>query len=142
MPSAAVAAAQWAVDTLNAATLSMAVAAERSYVPISELEDLGDLRVTVVPDALTITPRDLAARQAFDCQTHVWLQKRTDRSADSDDALMQLAEDVALLFNGYRSGRDYRVLTIESRPAQAPGLGDSTGVFSTVITLTIRVSRS
>ncbi len=37
------------VDKLNAASLSQSFTAERAYVPIHQLEQLSDLKVSVVP---------------------------------------------------------------------------------------------
>ena len=85
------------VATLNAATFSQPVTAERAYIPRYELSEMQDLRVTVVPKqmATTTASRGAASR---DVTLDVAVQKKlgdpTGAQADQD-ALMGLSEEIA-----------------------------------------------
>jgi hypothetical protein len=141
MSAAVVEAADAVVAALNAAGLSPYFEARRAYAPKVDLRELAALAVTVVPDALATGTRTLDARPDLDWDLRIWIQKRVETDAERD-ALLDLAEEVVILFSAWRKARTRRVLAIEARPAIAAGKSDSTGVFETVVTLTVRTTRN
>lgn len=142
MSAAVVEAADAVVAALNAAGLTPYFEARRAYTPKLDLRHLGALAVTVVPDTLALGTRVLSAWPDLDWDIHIWIQKRVECDAERDE-LLGLAEAFVVLFSAWRKRpAPNRVLAIACRPAIAAGKSDSTGVFETVVTLTIRTTRT
>ena len=85
------------VATLNAASFSRPVTAERAYLPRYELSEMRDLRVTVVPKqmATTTASRGAASR---DVTLDVAVQQKLapgSSERDQNDELMVLSEQIA-----------------------------------------------
>jgi len=80
---------------INAGTFSQPVSAERMYQPAFTLEDLADLRVSVVPRTVGIAA---ATRDSslFECVVDVGVQKKLPaEGADAEiDALLDLVEEI------------------------------------------------
>ena len=80
---------------LNAGTFSQAVNAVRMYQPAFTLEDLAELRVSVVPrtTAIAAASRDSST---FECVVEVGVQKKLPADgADAEiDALLDLVEEI------------------------------------------------
>lgn len=81
---------------INAGTYSRPVSAERMYQPAFTLEDLKDLRVSVVPRTVGISE---ASRDSstFECVIDVGLQQKLPATGEQAeiDALLDLAEEIA-----------------------------------------------
>lgn len=133
--------AEAVVAAINGATLSQAVTAARDYAPILDIKDLAALRVTVIPSEARTPVRDLQGRQGFEWTVGVWIQKRAGLSVAEADPLVTLAEEIALLFRPWRAhpGRQLIDLRAQILPAVHPW--HVQGVFTTVVMLTVRVSR-
>lgn len=135
------------VETLNSADLSFGVEAERMYVPVHSLRDLADLKVPVVPSTLGLSATILNRKRqhTFEVTVDVGIQRRTGRSRDDLDALAGLAQEVIDLFLGRElalpGGRTARVTAVANDPVFDPGHLEEHGVFTSVVTLTIREIR-
>ncbi len=81
---------------INAGTYSRPVAAERMYQPAFTLEDLKDLRVSVVPRTVGISA---ASRDSstFECVIDVGVQQKLPATGEQAeiDALLDLVEEIA-----------------------------------------------
>jgi hypothetical protein len=79
---------------INDGTYAEPVTAERAYRPSFDLEELGELKVTVVPRS--VNTANLARQQSqVDCTVDVGLQQRVDAGDDARlDALLDLAEEI------------------------------------------------
>jgi hypothetical protein len=141
---------------LNEATLSQSFTAERSYVPVHELEDLVDtgiLAVTVVPAGLTGNLIDRSPRSMYDYVIDVGIQKALPIGALTEsqrnafvDPLMLLAQEVVDLFNGAVLTIPYdtirpRCVDVKNIPAFSPHHMDEEGVFTSLITLNFKLGR-
>jgi hypothetical protein len=130
------------VDQLNAATLSQAFTAERLYAPLEDLETLSALKVTVVPRSLASRPLS-RAWDSFDYQLDIGVQQKTDLSEAMLDGLMLLVEEIVDLLRpgpltSYPAGR---VVDVANQPIWAADHLNEKHVFTSVITLTIKVWR-
>jgi len=131
------------VVVLNAATLSQPVTAQRQYQPRFELPEMAELHVTVIPKSVTVTQlaRNKAAK---DYQIDIGVQRKFEAGdAAAIDALMDLTEEIAGLFEfkplaGYPHAvwirTEYPTLFV---PEHMERLGQFTGV----VTLTFRIAR-
>jgi hypothetical protein len=149
MPAVIVDIADAVVATLNAATLSQAFTAERLYVPIYEMND-SDLKVTVVPSALSSTLLNRGTRSLADYVIDVGIQKRLAvgkltraQIRSAVDPMLLLAQEIGDLFLGlplatYLSAE---CVSIEQRVPYDPGLIDEKKAFMTVLSLTFRKPR-
>lgn len=81
---------------INTGTYSRPVSAERVYQPVFTLEDLKDLRVSVVPRTVGISA---ASRDSsiFECVIDVGLQQKlpAENEQAEIDALLDLVEEIA-----------------------------------------------
>ncbi len=80
------------VAQINGATLSQPVVAARFYQPRFGVEEMQALHVSVVPRSITNKTLD-RTHDTFDYMIDVAVQKRTDGSLGSLDALMNLVEE-------------------------------------------------
>lgn len=81
-------------DALNAADLSIPVVAKRSFKPAFDLQDLTDLRVTVVPQTVVPSTASRSAQQD-DVTIDIGVQKRVDpNDLDAMDALLSLVTEI------------------------------------------------
>jgi hypothetical protein len=138
-------------DSLNAATLSQAFTAERAYVPVRELDQMGStLFVTVVPRDLsmvTLSRRD----DDFDYVVDVAIQKRLTRGETTReqvnaecDALMTLVEEIADLFRSVMvlASIPARFMGLSNPPIYSPDHLDGDRVFTSVLRLRFKRARS
>lgn len=131
------------VASLNGASFSLPVTAERKYVPAVDLADLADLHVTVVPRAVAITT---ATRDSsyFDCAVDVGVQKKVNPDEpDELDELMTLVEEIAdhLRMKRLDEAPQAAWVSIENEPVFASEHLDQQRVFTSVLTVTYRVRR-
>ncbi len=150
MSAAIVDIADAVVTALNGASLSQSFTAERAYVPVHELRDLFDLRVSVVMSGVTGTLMDRAGRNDYANVVDIGVQKAIGSGPmtvaeikAASDPIMQLVQEIADLFlgtplSGYPSAR---CMAAEYRPIYAPMHLDEMRVFTAVLGLTFRQVR-
>ena len=80
---------------LNAAEFDFEFIAERMYVPNFDLEDVKELRVTVVPRDVELFPHD-RAHNKYHCRVDVAVQKKFSKGTNEEiDPLVDLVEKIA-----------------------------------------------
>lgn len=137
-------------DGLNANPFALEFTATREYVPVRELDEMGDaLYVAVVPTGLALAAADRTPRHTHDYTVDVGIQQKLPRGATTPDQvaatcdpLMALAEAVCDLFRGRRL-LDVPAVCVEvaNSPVFHPPHLDEPRVFTTVVTLTYRMVR-
>lgn len=152
MPAVILQIADAVVVALGAATLSQTFTAERSYVPVRELEEMGGtLFVTVVPTGLTAQLLNRQGQHLFDYVIDIGIQKRIGTGTMTEaeiraacDPLMLFAEEVAELLGGKTlpigSGKAVAI-GVANQPIFVPAMLDEMKVFTSVVTLTFRLGR-
>jgi hypothetical protein len=131
------------VAQLNTATLSQPVVAERLYVPNFDLQDMQDLRVTVVPRELHVRGLD-RGRNSYEAEIDLAVQKKFKKGDAAEiDPLVALVEEIADLFRLKRlasfpgaiwSRTDHQVLYSQEH-------WDQLRQFTSLLTLSFRVMR-
>jgi hypothetical protein len=131
------------VAQLNTATLSQPVQAERLYVPNFDLQDMQDLRVTVVPRELHVRGLD-RGRNSYEAEIDLAVQKKFKKGDAAEiDPLVAFVEEIADLFRLKRlasfpgaiwSRTDHQVLYSQEH-------WDQLRQFTSLLTLTFRVVR-
>ena len=128
---------------INDGTYSEAVNAERAYRPSFDLEELGELQVTVVPRS--VNTANLARQQSqVDCTVDVGLQQRVDAGDDARlDALLDLAEEIGdhLRHKRLAGYPQAAWVSIEHEPVVAAEHLDERSTLTTVMSVTYRVRR-
>jgi len=139
MPAAILELADAVVADLNAATFSQPFTAQRSYLPRWKLEDLGTIRVTVVPkdDA-----GERASRSQWqeDYQIDVAIQRKlgSDETAQLD-GLILLAQEVADYFKSRNpTGDSATLVAVAFAPLFDPDHLEKHKTLTTVVNLTFR----
>lgn len=129
------------VASINAGTFAQPVQAERRYQPTFELPDLAELKVSVVPKAVTIT-NATRTDGYFDCAVDIGVQKKIAADAEID-GLVNLVEELADHLRQKRldSFPDAAFVSIANEPVFAPEHLDQQRVFTSVLTVTYRVRR-
>lgn len=125
---------------VSPATFSQTFAAERLVLPIFELADLAELKVTVVPRSLQITGSTRAASQ-YEVAIDIGVQKRVGKQVDDDvEALSTLVDEIAdYLRRRPLSGASYVAwVSIANEPVYAPEHLAEQRVFTSVLTVTYR----
>lgn len=129
---------------INAGTFSRPVSAQRRYQPAFTLEDLKDLRVSVVPrsTAISAASRDSSA---FECVIDVGVQKKVPPENESAeiDALLWLVEEIA---DHLRLGRlpgapEAAWVSIAHEPVVSSESLEQHRVFTSVLSVAYRVRR-
>jgi hypothetical protein len=142
MAAAVVEIAEAVVAELNGSALAAySFTATRAYTAPRDILGLADLKVTVVPRMLDVTGKDLGPRHWLDWDVGVWIRQRAGRDPEDGDPLMELAEAIVELFRPWRTRTDLRLIRVTCRPPTDPEGLDARGVFTTVVTLTVRVTR-
>lgn len=130
------------VASLNAGSFGQRFQAERHYQPVVELQQLQQLKVTVVPKSVSISA---ASRQDsfFDCAVDIGVQRKISDDPEVLDGLMQLVEEIAdhLRFKRLDGFPAAAWLSIENDPIFAPDHLEKERVFTSVLTVTYRVRR-
>jgi hypothetical protein len=142
MPATILAIADAVTVQLNATPFSQPLTAERHYQPRFELSEMTELKVSVVPRSLASKALD-RSRDSFDYLIDVAVQKKTDMSQASLDALMAMVEEIADHFRrqplaGFPQAR---CTEVENAPVYAAEHLEEFRQFTSVITLTYRVWR-
>lgn len=129
------------LNTVPPGTFSVAFGAVRAFAPVYELAELNQLRVTVVPKAMS---RSLVARNCDDrtYQIDIGIQRRIDVDDPAEvDVYMALTEEIAnwLTRRKLDAAPDAVWVGLENEPIFAPDHLMQQRVFTSVITLTYRV---
>jgi hypothetical protein len=131
------------VAELNAGTFSQTFTAERAYVPRFNLEEMAELRVTVVPKGVEITG-GTRAKSVHDYRIDIGVQKKLDSDDLAGvDALMAFVEEIAdyLRFRRLEGAPEAHWLGIENGPIYVTGHLHEMRLFTSVLTVTYRVMR-
>ena len=129
---------------INAGTFSQPVSAVRTYQPAFTLEDLADLRVSIVPRTVGIAA---ASRDSsmFDCVVDVGIQKKLPAAAAEAeiDALLDLAEEIAdhLRLKRLPDAPEAAWAGISHEPVVSSESLEQHRVFTSVLSVTYRVRR-
>ena len=130
-------------DASDADGFAETVQAVRAYRPSFDLEQLGELKVTVVPRS--INTANLARQQSqVDCTVDVGLQQRVDAGDDARlDAMLDLAEQIGdhLRHKRLPGAPQAAWLSIEHEPVVAAEHLDERSTLTTVMSVTYRVRR-
>ncbi|MBU6239948.1 MAG: hypothetical protein KGQ51_19205 [Planctomycetes bacterium] len=142
MPANIVAIADAVTAELNGTVFSQPFVAQRSYVPTYDLQSMNDLKVTVVPKALSNVALD-RSRDSYEYLIDVAVQKKTTAQPDSVDPLMLLVEEIAdhLRAQPLASFPGARCMNVENSPVFAPDHLQELRQFTSVLTLTFRLWR-
>lgn len=130
------------VADLNTGSFSQAFNAARHYLPEFELDDIKDLRVTVVPKAVAIQAIGRNSNQ-HDVDIDVAVQKKlTKTDATEIDPLLALVEEIADRFRFKRlMSPDAVWIRTQNEPVYAQEHLDQFRVFTSLLTLTFRIIR-
>jgi hypothetical protein len=129
---------------INAGTYSRPVSADRLYQPAFTLEDLKDLRVSVVPrtTAISAASRDSSI---FECVIDVGVQQKLPAENDQAeiDALLDLAEEIAdrLRLTRLPGAPEAAWAAIAHEPVVSSESLEQHRVFTSVLSVTYRVRR-
>ena len=132
---------------INAGVFSQPVSAVRMYQPAFTLEDLADLRVSVVPrtTAITAASRDSSI---FECVIDVGVQKKlppppTDGADAEIDALLDLVEEITdhLRLKRLPEAPEAAWAGIAHEPVVSSESLEQHRVFTSVLSVTYRVRR-
>ena len=127
------------VTALNGHTFSQPFTAARAYLPVFDLKDMKDLRVTVVPRGVEMTTagRGLAAS---DIQIDVAVQKKLAAADNAEiDALMGLVQEIADFVRSTGRFGDGSWVRTENVPIYSPEHLGELRQFTSVLTLTLKV---
>lgn len=129
---------------INAGTFSQPVSAERMYQPAFTLEDLADLRVSVVPRTVGIAAATRAS-SLFECVVDVGVQKKLPaEGADAEiDALLDFVEEITdhLRLSRLPDAPEAAWAGIAHEPVVSSESLEQHRVFTSVLSVTYRVRR-
>jgi hypothetical protein len=128
---------------LNAAELSQEFVAERLYVPNFDLEDMKELRVSVVPRELTILAHDRTTSK-YNARIDVAVQRKFDHGSNAEiDSLIVLIEEIADLFRLKRldSMPQARCVQVEHPVIYSHEHWEQYRQFTSLLTLTFQLAR-
>ena len=129
---------------INAGTFSQPVSAERLFQPAFTLEDLKDLRVSVVPRTTGISA---ASRESstFECVLDVGVQKKLPAEGDvaEIDGLLDLVEEIAdhVRLKRLPDAPDAAWVSIPHEPVVSTESLEQHRGFTSVLSVTSRVRR-
>ena len=128
---------------INAGSFSQSLTAERLYLPVFDLKEMQDLRVTVVPKSLLTLPGGRAHNQ-HDYAIDVAVQKKLQAADNAEiDDLMTLVDEIAdhLRFKRLSSYPNAIWLKTENQPVYAPEHLHELRQFTSILTFTFRLMR-
>lgn len=142
MPATILAIADAVAAELSAATFSQPLAAERSYLPRFDVDEMTDLKVSVVPRGLASQTLD-RNRDRFDYKIDVAIQKKVEPVPQALDPLMALVEEIADFFRqgALAAFPQARCTDVANVPVYAAEHLEELRQFTSVLTLTFRVWR-
>jgi len=130
-------------ESLNAASFSQPVNAERKYLPLFDLKDMKDLHVTVVPRGVAVSTLG-RNRNQYDYQVDVAVQKKlADEGPLEVDPLMSLVEEIADHFRLKRLAGYPEACWTRTRnePVYDPEHMNELRQFTSVLTFTFKAAR-
>lgn len=128
---------------LNAAEFDFEFVAERMYVPNFDLEDMKELRVTVVPRDVELFPHD-RAHNKYHCRVDVAVQKKFSKGTNEEiDPLVDLVEKIADEFRLKRldSFQAARCVKAEHSVLYSSEHWEQLRQFTSLLTLTFELAR-
>jgi len=128
---------------LNTAELSHTISAERLYVPNFDLEDMKELRVSVVPRDMQIVAHDRSTSK-YNARIDVAVQQKFEQGSNVEiDPLVALVEQIADLFRLKRldSMPEARCTQIEHPVIYSAEHWEQLRQFTSLLTLTFQLSR-
>lgn len=130
-------------EALNAASLSQSFTAVRAYVPVYELCDFAELKVTVVPRSMASVPLTRGSDDE-DYQIDVAVQARVLAEVSAIDPYMMLVQEVRDLFRGKHLAAYPRALCVANgaEPIYDARHMDEKQIFTSVVRLTFRAARN
>ena len=124
---------------LNDTDFLVSFAAEMTLLPVFELKDMRDLKVTVVPKAQSFQriSRDTGSREV---QIDIGIQKKFSDQSEAEE-LLGLIEEIAAHFDGKRLANFENAICIKiaNEPVYAPEHIEQYRQFTSVLTLTFKV---
>jgi hypothetical protein len=130
-------------EQLNAAEFDQEFVAERLYVPNFDLEDMKELRVSVVPRDVEILPHD-RSQNRYHCRVDVAIQKKFSQGSNQEiDVLVDLGEKIADEFRLKRllSFHAARCIKAEHTVLYSSEHWEQLRQFTSLLTLTFELSR-
>jgi len=124
-------------------TFSQVFAAERKVLPVYELSDLADMKVTVVPKAVEISGSTRSVCQ-YDISVDIGVQKKLGKDLDTEvAALSTLVDEIAdHLRKRQLSAATFAVwVGTINEPVYAPEHLANQRVFTSVLTVTYRAMK-
>ena len=128
---------------LNSAVLSQVFTAERLYVPDFDLQDMRELRVSVVPRELTILAHDRTTSK-YNARIDVAVQRKFEQGSNVEiDPLVALVEEIADLFRLKRleSMPEARCVQVEHPVIYSAEHWEQLRQFTSLLTLTFQLAR-
>lgn len=130
------------VTALNGQTFSQPVTAARAYRAAFDLQEMKDLRVTVVPKGLELITAGRGMAQS-DVQIDIGVQKKLATGDDAEiDELMGLVQEIAELIRTTRQFGDAVWVKTENTPIYSQEHLGELRQFTSVLTLTLKVMTS
>jgi hypothetical protein len=127
------------VAALNGHQFSQEFTAMRAYRPEYDLRELADLRVTVVPKSVEMTTAGRGLAQS-DIQIDLAVQRKLSSGDNAEiDALMGLVQEVAEFIRSTGRFGDAVWVKTENSPIYAPEHLGEMRLFTSVLTVTLRV---
>jgi hypothetical protein len=128
---------------LNAAEFDFEFVAVRMYVPNFDLEDMKELRVSVVPRDVELLPHD-RAHNKYHCRVDVAVQKKFSKGTNDEiDPLVDLVEKIADEFRLKRltSFQAARCVKAEYAVLYSSEHWEQLRQFTSLLTLTFELAR-
>ena len=128
------------LNAAEAGTFSIDFTSERRVLPEFDLAELADLKVCIVPKAVTITGSTRAACQ-YEITVDIGIQKKLGKDLDSDVATLgTLVDEIAdYLRRRALTQAPYAAwVSITNEPVYAPEHLAEQRVFTSVLTVTYR----
>jgi len=130
------------IDSLNAGTFSQAFTAERTYLPIFDLKEMDELKVTAVPRDREIT-RESRNENRHEIEVDIGIMKRLDNPEDEVpevDALTTFVEELITYLGAdeQRTMGGARWVKIKNAPIYDPDHLNRLNQFSSLLTVTYR----
>ena len=128
------------VAELNAGSFGQTLGAERAYQPTFDLQEMKDLRVTVVPKSITTAVASRADDQV-DFAIDIGIQKKLGSDADTEaDVLMALVTEIAAFLNRrpLTAAPDVTWVSAANEPIFSPEHFEQLRQFTSVLTVTYR----
>jgi hypothetical protein len=128
---------------LNAADLSQPIDAERLYVPNFDLEDMKELRVSVVPREVQFLPMD-RSQSRYHGKIDIAVQKKFKDGDNAEiDPLVALVEEIADVFRMKRldSLVAARCIHVENSVLYSTEHWEQLRQFTSLLTLTFEMAK-